>query len=257
MIHPEPFQLIEPIWPCPANVKAVISTRRGGFSEGPYAGANLGDHVGDDPAVVAINRDLLVTQTGVRQWPWLNQVHGVDVIRLTGADLPQKRFADAVYTSQSGVACAVLTADCLPILLCDAAGTQVAAAHAGWRGLAAGVVNNTVAEFTGRPEDLMAYLGPAIGPRNFEVGEDVYRAFADMFAHIGADGDWQENFSPSVRAGHFLADLYGLARHILFHLGVRQVFGGDFCTYAEAERFYSYRRDGVTGRMASAIWLQP
>lgn len=255
MIHPEPLQLLEPDWPCPANIKAVISTRRGGVSKAPYASANLGDHVGDDPAAVAGNRALLMEQTGVHQWPWLSQVHGVDVVQIVG-DLHEGLCADAVYTAQAGVACAVLTADCLPVLLCDAAGTQVAAAHAGWRGLAAGVVKNTVAGFACEPAQLMAYLGPAIGPRHFEVGEDVYRAFENLFARAEEIGSWRENFAPSVRPGHFLANLYGLARHILLHLGVHQIYGGDFCTYADVDRFYSYRRDGVTGRMVSAIWLQ-
>jgi uncharacterized protein, YfiH family len=256
MTQPEPLQLLEPVWPCPANVRAVISTRRGGVSQAPYASANLGDHVGDDPTAVARNRDFLAQQIGVQQWPWLQQIHGVAVQRISGK-LQQGVCADAVYTSQPGIACAVLTADCLPILLCDVTGTQVAAAHAGWRGLAAGVIQNTVTEFSSPPVELMAYLGPAIGPRHFEVGEDVYRAFAQLFEKAGADMEWRESFRPSNRPGHFYANLYGLARCVLQQLGVQQVFGGDFCTYADAERFYSYRRDGVTGRMVSAIWLQP
>ncbi len=256
MTQPEPLQLLEPAWPCPANVRAIISTRRGGVSHGPYTGANLGDHVGDDPAAVARNRDLLVQQTGVQQWPWLQQVHGVAVQRISGK-LQQGICADAVCTSQPGVACAVLTADCLPVLLCDVAGTQVAAAHAGWRGLAAGVIQSTVAEFSCPPADLMVYLGPAIGPRHFEVGEDVHRAFAELFEKEGVDAEWRESFRLSTKPGHFYANLYGLARCVLKQLGVQQVFGGDFCTYADAEQFYSYRRDGVTGRMVSAIWLQP
>lgn len=255
MTQPEPLLLLEPVWPRPANVRAIISTRRGGVSRGPYTSANLGDHVGDDAIAVARNRDLLVQQTGVQHWPWLQQVHGVAVQRISEKML-QGICADAVYTPQRGVACAVLTADCLPVLLCDVAGTQVAATHAGWRGLAAGVIQNTIAEFSCPPDQLMAYLGPAIGPRHFEVGEDVHRAFTELFEKEGGDGEWRESFRLSTKPGHFYANLYGLARCVLKRLGVRQVFGGDFCTYADAERFYSYRRDGVTGRMVSAIWLQ-
>jgi YfiH family protein len=256
MIRPEPLQLIEPDWPAPANVRAVFSTRIGGCSRGAYAGANLGDRVADDPAAVAINRELLAEQTGIVHWPWLWQVHGVDLVNFSRPDLPTGACADAVYTSQTGLACAVLTADCLPLLLCDTNGTQVAAVHAGWRGLAAGVINNAVASFPVAPEDLLVYLGPAIGPQHFEVGEDVYHACDALFARMSESREWRENFVPADRPKHFFADLYGLAHCILTELGVHRVFGGNFCTYADSERFYSYRRDGVTGRMVSAIWLQ-
>jgi YfiH family protein len=255
MICPEPLQLMEPDWPAPAKVRAVFSTRIGGCSRGPYAGANLGDQVADDPAAVAINRELLAQQTGIVHWPWLRQVHGVDVLNFSRPDLPAGTCADAVYSTQIGLACAILTADCLPLLLCDTDGTQVAAIHAGWRGLAAGVINSTVASFP-VPENLLVYLGPAIGPQHFEVGEDVYRACAALFARMGEGPEWRDNFVPTDRPQHYFADLYGLARCILVRLGVHRVFGGEHCTYADSERFYSYRRDGVTGRMVSAIWLQ-
>lgn len=256
MIRPEPLQLIEPQWPAPANVRALVSTRIGGCSRGPYAGANLGDHVADDPAAVAINRDLLAQQSGVMHWPWLRQVHGVDLLEFSRPDQLHGSCADAVYTRQTGLACAVLTADCLPLLLCDEDGSQVAAVHAGWRGLAAGVINAAVASFPVAPEKLLVYLGPAIGPEYFEVGEEVYIACADLFAHMNAPPAWTGNFTPSNRSDHFFANLYGLARSILTTLGVRRIYGGSFCTYADSEHFYSYRRDGVTGRMVSAIWLQ-
>lgn len=255
MTSPEPLQLLSPDWPSPASVHALVSTRRGGNSGGPFASANFGDHVTDDPAAVAANRLLLVRQTGVTHWPWVQQVHGVDLLNFAQA-CPQQVYADAVYSSRAGFACAVLTADCLPLLLCDASGTQVAAVHAGWRGLAAGVINNTIAAFAAKPQDLLVYLGPAIGPRHFEVGMDVYGAFGALFARMGTDDQWRTHFAPADRVGHYFADIYGLAREVLRHLGVRHIFGGNFCTYADSERFYSYRRDGVTGRMVSAIWLQ-
>lgn len=255
MISPEPLQLIAPSWPAPANVRSIISTRNGGCSKGPYAGANLGDQVGDDPAAVASNRDLLRQQTGVEHWPWLRQEHGVELVNFSHSDFSVGACADAVYSRQIGLACAVLTADCLPLLICDAEGTQVAAVHAGWRGLAAGVINKAIASFVAAPADLLVYLGPAIGPQHFEVGEDVYRACEALFTPMGGGTEWREHFAPAARPQHYFADLYGLARSILTRLGVHRVYGGNFCTYAEHERFYSYRRDRVTGRMVSAIWL--
>lgn len=256
MIRPEPLQLLEPDWPAPANVRAMFSTRIGGCSKGPYSSANLGDHVADDPAAVAVNRELLAQQTGIAHWPWLRQVHGVDLLDYSAPDLPFGTCADAVFTTQVGLACAVLTADCLPLLFCDDQGKQVAAAHAGWRGLAAGVINNTVASFAMAPDTLLVYLGPAISTEYFEVGEEVYVACAELFARMGASSAWTGNFTPSNRPDHFFANLYGLARSILNTLGVSRIYGGRFCTYAESERFYSYRRDGETGRMVSAIWRQ-
>lgn len=250
----EPLHLIEPDWPCPPNVKAIISTRRGGCSSGPYASGNLGDHVSDDPESVRLNRQLLEKQTGVAQWPWLQQVHGTEVVRFEGAARGQ--CADGVYTSIPGYACAVLTADCLPVLLCNDSGTQVAAVHAGWRGLAAGILNRAVETFPDSGTRLMAYLGPAIGQAHFEVGEEVRGAFEGLFQKMGAN-EWRGSITPAHRHGHYLADLYGLARGVLDCLGVYQVFGGDYCTFAHSETFYSYRRDGVTGRMVSAIWLTP
>lgn len=249
------LQLIQPDWPCPPNVKAVISTRRGGVSSGAYASGNLSDHVGDDPALVLANRQQLAKQTGVPNWPWLQQVHGTDLVQFDES-LREGSPADGVYTSAPGRACAVLTADCLPVLLCNDSGTQVAAVHAGWKGLAAGILNKSVEAFADKSSSLMAYLGPAIGPEHFEVGADVYTAFAGLFGRMEAGDDWQSAFVPASRPGHYLADLYGLARSVFSRLGVERVYGGNYCTFADQDSFYSYRRDGVTGRMVSAIWLE-
>lgn len=256
MATPDAIQLLQPDWPCPARVRAVISTRQGGRSRGPFSGANLGDHVGDDPLAVAANRAALAHQTGVRHWPWLQQVHGTDVVALTAGAAAPGCVADGAYTRASGVACAVLTADCLPVLLCDRHGSQVAAVHAGWRGLAAGILGRAVARFETPAADLLAFLGPAIGPRHFEVGRDVLEAYDQLFFHLGYDGDWRGCFNPVLgKAGHFLADLYALARLALQCAGVQQLYGGTDCTYGDTGRFYSFRRDRVTGRMVSAIWL--
>jgi YfiH family protein len=248
----EDIQLLIPDWPAPANVRAVVSTRVGGQSQRPFDGANLGDHVGDEPQDVAANRARLAQQTGLHRWPWVKQVHGTEVLELLGDD-GVGQVADGVHSRVRAVPCAVLTADCLPVLLCDRQGTQVAAVHAGWRGLAAGILGRAVACFEAPAEELLVYLGPAIGPAHFEVGQDVYQAFALLFSRL--DGDWRERFRPSARSGHFYADLYGLARAALAASGVRQIYGGQFCTYAESDRFYSFRRDGATGRMVSAVWL--
>ncbi len=239
---------IEPIfaqWPAPASVRACTTTRAGGISRGRWAGLNLGDHVEDDPRAVAHNRTLLADQLRLPDEPqWLSQVHGTRV-RLPGQQLD---CADACLEDRPGRVCAVLTADCLPVLFCNVAGTRVAAAHAGWRGLLAGVLEQTVAAFDDAPEQILAWLGPAIGPSAFEVGDEVRAAFvadrADSGAHFRVHG-----------AGHWLADLYGLARDRLGAAGVVQVSGGGLCTYSDPERFFSYRRDGVTGRMASLAWL--
>jgi hypothetical protein len=239
---------IIPDWPAPANVRALQTTRDGGVSVGAYASFNLGDHVGDDPVAVARNRALL--RTSLPSEPvWLKQVHGnivADADRTVG--VPD---ADAALARQPGKVCAVMTADCLPLLLCDEDGTVVAAAHAGWRGLAGGVVEATVKAMNVAPERLLVWLGPAIGPQAFEVGEEVRQAF------IAHDPDAAKAFVPSspLTAQKWLADIYLLACQRLALLGVKRVYGGGLCTYADAERFYSYRRDQATGRMASLIWL--
>ncbi|QIB66355.1 peptidoglycan editing factor PgeF [Kineobactrum salinum] len=244
--------LLEPDWPAPARVRAFTTTREGGVSSGPYQSFNLGDHVGDDRAAVAANRTrlqaLLPPGSGVQ---WLRQCHGNEVVA-AGADR-QAPSADACWTGRSQLACAVLTADCLPVLFCDRAATVVAAAHAGWRGLLAGVLERTVEALPVAPGELLAWLGPAIGPARFEVGAEVREAFC-AGSGLGSD-ELAACFQASARRDHYLADLYGLARLRLCCAGVERVFGGGFCTFADAARFYSYRRDGQTGRMASLIHL--
>ncbi len=239
---------IIPDWPAPSNVRAVQTTRDGGVSVGAYATLNLGDHVGDDPLAVARNRALL-RATLPAEPVWLKQVHGnivADADRTVG--VPE---ADAALARQPGKICVVMTADCLPLLLCDEAGTVVAAAHAGWRGLADGVVEATVKAMKVAPERLLVWLGPAIGPAAFEVGEEVRQAF---MAH---DPEAAKAFVPRspLAAQKWLADIYLLARQRLAMLGVKRVYGGGLCTYTDAQKFYSYRRDQATGRMASLIWL--
>lgn len=245
--------LMTPQWPAPARVAALVSTRVGGVSAAPFDEFNVAAHVGDDPAAVAANRRrLLDAAPGLSAIAWLEQVHGVDVV---AADAARVLAADAQYTREAGLGCAVLTADCLPVLFCDRAGTQVAAAHAGWRGLCAGVLERTVERFDA-PSALLAWLGPAIGSRHFEVGPEVRACFLDAAAAA-----WQAAtaacFEPGPRAGHFHADIYRLARLRLESVGVTAIHGGGFCTYAEPERWYSYRRANITGRMASLIYLIP
>lgn len=244
--------LLSPNWPLPQGVHAVVSTRGGGVSEGCYRSANFGDHVGDNADFVAANRRRLAQQCALEHWQWLQQVHGVDILEV-GSTPITSAVADGVTTRHKGIACTVLTADCLPILLCALDGSQVAAVHAGWRGLAAGIISQSVARFECAPRHLSAFLGPAIGPKHFEVGQDVYRAFLTWNVEPVL---WRQLFVPQHgKAGHYLADLYGLARWALQKQGVQQIFGGNYCTFGEPQRFYSYRRDGVTGRMVSAIWL--
>lgn len=227
----------------------MITTRLGGVSQGPYASLNLGDHVGDDPAAVVENRAILQQRLGLPAAPhWLTQVHGCQVA--TAEQSMPGCAADAICTRQPGRVCAVLTADCLPLLICDRQGGGVCAVHAGWRGLAAGVIEAALAKHDRPAADLLVWLGPAIGPGAFEVGEDVRQAF------VAQDCEAEAAFEP-LRAGHWLADIYTLARQRLSRLGVGFVGGGEYCTVTDRERFFSYRRDGVTGRMASLIWLEP
>ncbi len=239
---------IEPDWPTPLRVHALTTTRRGGYSLPPYAGLNLASHVGDDPAAVAANRNRLSAELGLPNEPlWLTQVHGCEVADTLLAKPGCQ--ADAAIASAPGEVCAVLTADCLPVLFCDRAGTRVAAAHAGWRGLAAGVLEITLERLALPPEEILAWLGPAIGPQAFEVGGEVVAAF--VTGDPGAMAGFRQ-----VTAERWYADLYALARRRLQARGVEQITGGDYCTFSDAERFYSYRRDGRTGRMASLIWLR-
>lgn len=233
-----------PDWPAPSRVRALVTTRAGGVSKGPYASMNPADHVGDDPAAVAENRARLRRLLPAEPF-WLEQVHGSAVCRWEAGG---PRRADACVSRTPGAVCAVLTADCLPVLLTDQAGTVVAAAHAGWRGLCAGVLERTLAAMGTDPGRILAWLGPAIGPAAFQVGDEVRAAF------LAVDCATHAAFRPDV-PGKWRADLYALARLALGRAGVHAVYGGGFCTYADPARFFSYRRDGVTGRMASLIWL--
>ncbi|MEW9897356.1 peptidoglycan editing factor PgeF [Chitinivorax sp. PXF-14] len=240
-------KLIKPEWPAPANVAALFSTRLGGASQAPFTSFNLGLHVGDEPAHVAANRAAL-RQLLPGEPVWLNQVHGTHVVDADGH--PSTPDADASVARQPGTVCAVMTADCLPVLLCDRAGCVVAAAHAGWRGLLNGVLEQTVDAMGAPPEQLMAWLGPAIGPDAFEVGAEVREAF------VALDPAADDGFEP-IPEGKYLADIYLLARQRLRRMGVTDIHGGEHCTVIERERFFSYRRDGRTGRMAALIWLRP
>ncbi|MEJ2565214.1 MAG: peptidoglycan editing factor PgeF [Gammaproteobacteria bacterium] len=236
-----------PEWPAPAWVRACSTTRSGGVSEGCFASLNLAEHVGDDPSHVAANRRRLLEALHLPAMPlWLSQVHGTSVVDVATAKPACE--ADASLAARSDIVCAVLTADCLPVLLCDSGGTRVAAVHAGWRGLLAGVIEKAVLALHGPGSQLLAWLGPAIGPEAFEVGDEVRDAF------VAADAQASLAFEPTA-TGRWLADIYMLARQRLARVNVTAVSGGHWCTVNDEARFYSYRRDGVTGRMASLIWL--
>ncbi|MFN1516901.1 peptidoglycan editing factor PgeF [Vibrio owensii] len=241
------MKTIIPSWPAPKNVKAFASTRVGGFSTAPYQGLNLGAHVGDDLSIVEKNRDWLAQQAKMPSAPiWLNQTHST-VVAQASSPTKQVLNADGVFTSSSQVVCSAMTADCLPVLLTNTQGTQVAAVHAGWRGLANGIVENALELFSG---EVMAWLGPAIGPQAFEVGEDVLQAFVDF------DSQAHQAFTPRDIEGKWLADMSKLATQRLNKLGVTQVFDSGLCTFQDKNDFYSYRRDGVTGRQATFIWIE-
>lgn len=237
--------LIFPDWPAPPQVKAMQTTRHGGVSEGVYASLNLGDHVRDLPQRVAANRQLLSAYLPSEP-VWLNQVHGVRVIDAALSACIES--ADASFTTRKQVVCVTMTADCLPVLLCDQAGTVVAAVHAGWRSLCDGVIEATVKAMPVEPSRLLAWLGPAIGPQAFEVGSEVRAQFMAQ--------DAQAESAFQAHGDKWLGDLYAIARQRLQQLGVSQVYGGGRCTYSEPETFFSFRRDGDTGRMASLIWLE-
>jgi hypothetical protein len=240
-------QFILPDWPAPTSVRAAVTTRIGGASRVPYDSFNFGTHVGDDPAAVRVNRAQLRTALVLPAEPvWLKQVHGVAVVDATQGGVEPE--ADGAVAAQPGAVCVVLTADCLPVLLCNRKGTKVAALHAGWHGLVGGVIEAGVKAMDVPGNELLAWLGPAIGPASFEVGPEVRAAF------VQHDAQAAQAFRV-VRDGKHLADIYLLARLRLQRLGVAAVYGGVFCTVTGRERFFSYRRDGVTGRMASLIWL--
>lgn len=236
---------IVPDWPAPPNVHALITTRNGGVSQGPYRSLNLGTHVGDECTAVAQNRRRVRAYLPAEP-RWLNQVHGSRVVAAeTVLDAVE---ADAAFTQEANVVCVVMVADCLPVLLCDREGRTVAIAHAGWRGLAGGVVESAVAACDCAPKDMMAYLGPAIGPTAFEVGADVRDTF------VGMDARAEAAFTPHA-PGKWLADIFLLAQQRLAGAGICAIYGGELCTYSQAQQFFSHRRDKVSGRMAAFIWL--
>lgn len=240
-------EVLTPEWPVPPQVRACVTLRRGGVSSGAYTSLNLAAHVGDDPLRVAENRRLLASRLGLPGEPlWLEQVHGAAVADLDRG--PPSAPADGAVTSRAGAVCAVLTADCLPVLLARADGRRVGVAHAGWRGLVGGVLPAAVTALGAVPGELVAWLGPAIGPRAFEVGEEVRQAFA------AAGFDTDAGFEANER-GRWQADLYALARESLRAAGVPSVYGGGFCTYADADRFFSHRREAPCGRFATLIWI--
>ncbi|WP_294737945.1 peptidoglycan editing factor PgeF [uncultured Pseudomonas sp.] len=234
-----------PDWPAPAGVKACVTTRAGGVSVAPFDSLNLGDHVEDNLDAVLENRRRLTDAFNI-QPAWLRQVHGVVVVE---ADPGRTAEADGSWTSTPGIACTSMTADCLPALFCNRSGTRVAAAHAGWRGLAAGVLEAAFESLDTEPGEVLVWLGPAIGPQAFEVGPEVREAFVQQLSETIAA------FVPSQNPGKFMADIYQLARLRLAARGVTAVYGGGFCTVTDP-RFYSYRRSPRTGRFASLIWLE-
>ena len=240
-------QFILPDWPAPANVRAAVTTRVGGVSSAPYDTFSLAAHVGDDPSAVRANRASLRSALALPAEPlWLKQVHGIAVVDAAQGGVEPE--ADGAFATKPGAVCAVLTADCLPVLLSNREGTKVAALHAGWRGLAGGVIEAGVKAMGVPGNELLAWLGPAIGPEKFEVGPEVRAVF------VQHDAQAAQAFR-GARDGKYLADIYQLARLRLQRLGVAAVYGGGFCTVTERARFFSYRRDGATGRMAALIWL--
>lgn len=242
------MEMIIPNWPAPKNIKAFASTRIGGYSKPPYEGLNLGTHVGDDNDVVKRNRALLAEYAAMPSAPvWLNQTHSTVV---TEVNQPTNEVlnADGLFTQNTGIVCSAMTADCLPVLLTNLAGTQVAAVHAGWRGLADGIVENALRHFDGQ---VMAWVGPAIGKQAFEVGEDVRKAFCAF------DPQATLAFQAKDEPEKYLADMNQLVTQRLNNFGVTQIYYSDLCTYHNPKQFYSYRRDGVTGRQATFIWIEP
>ncbi len=243
---------IAPDWPAPPNIRALTTTRcMPGNSLPPYDAFNLGLNSGEDMGIVQANRALLERAHGLPSRPrWLHQVHGTRSLRLTAEIIDGEAQADAAFTTQHGVVLAILTADCLPLLICARDGNEIAAVHAGWRGLSGGVVESCVGRLRTPVQDLLAWLGPAVGAASYEVGEQVRTAFVDH------DATAESAFVPT-RSGHWRCDLYALARQRLNALGVDRIFGGNFDTFTD-DRFYSYRRDGASsGRFASLIWMQP
>lgn len=260
----EALPVITAAWPAPAHIRAVSTTRGGGTSDAPHASLNLGHNTADDPGAVQHNRARVRAALNLPGEPlWLNQVHGDAV--LTAKDHAAARAASSVVPTADACAapiagpgaspvCAILTADCLPVLFCDRAGTWIAAAHAGWRGLAAGILPHTCEAMAVPPEEILAWMGPGIGAAAYEVGPEVRETFVTADPGNESYFEARETAPEGFKQTRYLADLYGIARRQLLAAGVGAVYGGEHCTLTEAERFFSFRRDGETGRMASLIW---
>lgn len=243
--------MLKPDWALPANISAITSTRNGGFSTGPYKGLNLGNHVGDDPELVEKNRKWLVEQHFLPTQPvWLNQTHSTKVVTVDKWT-PEALDADGIFTATPGIVCSIMTADCLPILLANKQGTEVAAVHAGWRGLADGILKNAL-DFFSNPDDVIGWVGPAISQQFFEVGKEVVEHFVEL------DSNSIVAFEPKQdAAGKWMGNLPLIAKQKLLQFGVSDVVLSDLCTYTDKDQFFSYRRDGQTGRQASFIWINP
>lgn len=238
------MNLIHANWPAPKNITAFTTTRLNGHSLGPYASLNLAHHVSDNPIAVEKNRSLLLSQYGVPSAPrWLTQTHSTTVVCADDVFSPIE--ADASYTQTPRLVCAILTADCLPILLCNKHGTQVAAVHAGWRGLAHGILKKTVSTFK-NPNDVMSWLGPAISRKQYEIGEETFKQLATST---------NKHCFEATQKNKYFCDLYAIARHQLKELGIHDIYGGEHCTFQENDLFFSYRKNATTGRIASLIWL--
>ncbi|MGC7559155.1 peptidoglycan editing factor PgeF [Pasteurella sp. PK-2025] len=245
------MNVIKPNWQAPTNIRAFSTLRSGGVSQPPYASFNLGSHVGDDQNAVKNNRTLLMEQLHLPQAPlFLNQTHSTKVLHLPHSEKTNIN-ADAVYTHQPNQVCLVMTADCLPVLFATQKGDEVAAAHAGWRGLCDGILEQTVAQFQAKPEQIIAWLGPAIGPEKFQVGEEVVAQFVAQQAEAQ-----QAFYADPLASNKYLGNLYLLATQRLNRLGISQLYGGDYCTFSQPDKFFSYRREKQTGRMASLIWFE-
>ena len=247
-------ELIWPSWQKPEGIGAISTTRLGGLSPAPWNSLNLGINTGDSLKNIEANRAVLAQPMHDIPVQWLRQVHGSNGVVLQKDVLMDLPEADFSYTNKKGIACAVLTADCLPILICNVAGTEIAAVHAGWRGLSSGVIASALRQFDSSPSDLMAWIGPSIHQKSFEVGAEVVQAMSNSESLSSSDVD--KFCIPHAQVfGKFFLDLVGIARINLSDLGVDKVYGGNLCSYSDPERFFSYRRDGETGRMASLIWI--
>lgn len=242
-------EFIIPDWPVKSNIRALSTTRKGGVSEPPYNSFNIAGHVEDELKSVNENRRLLKAQGNLPSEPvWLQQIHGITIVDATPELIGGQVQADGIVSSQANIVCLVQTADCLPVLATNTKGDKIGAFHAGWRGLVSGIIENGITAMATEPDEILVWLGPAIGPRHFEVGEEVYQAFAKKYPGRS------KVFTEPVNGKRYL-DIVGAARLILGACGVSHIYGGDYCTYRDKERFFSFRRDKICGRMASMIWM--